>query len=140
MGLEYVEGVENKMKQASRILFILILSSFLCGSDLTQDKPDKILNALNFTACTSIVMDTYLTYDWIYRHHGEENSSFWRPIIHYPAIVLTLDLGTCLGITEGSKAVAKKNKFLGYLIPIVIILGESANFYNHIKVRASSRG
>ena len=119
----------------SRIVLGMAVLLLLASAVRANDEPPKAHRALSFIACGTIIADTFLTYDWIYRCHGEEGNPFWKPIIRKPAIVLTLDLGTCFGITEGSRAAWKKNKLLGWLIPAAVVIVQSYTLYDHYQIR-----
>ena len=119
------------MKKSLCLAIACIL--FLAVAGQAEDRTPLTILCLSGSAL--IFADSLLTFDAIKNWNCGESSPLWRPIIHRPAIVLTIDLGICAGMSWGVHKIWKKDRALAYVLIAAVNCIQLYYMYRHWEVR-----
>lgn len=110
----------------------LISILFLTGC-LSAD--DVVFKSLQFSAVTSINLDTALTYDAIWRHGAKEGNPLVALYIDNLPLTLGIDCAFNAALIWGTNKIYKNGKSWGkplaYAIVIAVNLIQAYTFYEH---------
>jgi len=136
-GLKVAELIRRAIDEYFRKKKILCLAmvGVLALAVAGQAEDRTPLTILCLSGSALIFADTLLTFDAIKNWNCGESNPLWRPIIHRPALVLTIDLGICAGMTWGVHKIWKKDKVLAYMLVIAVNAIQLYYMYRHWEVR-----
>jgi hypothetical protein len=120
------------MNAAIVVLLILALASPVYSQ---EQKPPQLLTFFSYTATLSIFTDTIITYDIILNHNCVESNPLWRPIMKYPPLVMTLDMGIATGITLLADHLYRKDhKTLAWVLLIAVNVGQAYVIIHNLRL------
>ena len=120
--------------KGSIIAFILILCFI---NSLSAD--DVVFKSLQFSAVTSINLDTAFTYNAIWRYGAKEGNPIVALYIDSVPLTLGIDLAFNAALIWGTNKIYKNNKSWGkplaYAIVVAVNLIQAYTFYEHWQFR-----
>jgi hypothetical protein len=114
------------------VLFVILFVVPVFGSG---EKENPLFRALQFTAVTSINLDTALTYDALWRHGAREGNPLVAPYIKNVPLTLGIDCAFNIALVWGTSKIyhngKKWGKPLAYFLVIAVNFIQAYTFYEH---------